>query len=177
MPNFILYVISFVGCLYVAITNVVYPPLLHLRCLYNFCLASERRSKRYTIVTDVIIFCIGLVVASFTSVLNLKVWRSRKDGTEGGAFWLVRAHLLMGKYDNTRKDLELAFNKASRTRNGDKWPSLNRSVENKEMARKNKARQMKAIISLVLEKKCIIYPKRIKTSGNIFNHPPYEYKE
>ncbi len=71
VPKFVC-VISFIGCFCVALTSFVYPPLLHLRCLWKFCTPEKRNSKMNLIVVDVVLFFFGLLIFGFTSVLTFK---------------------------------------------------------------------------------------------------------
>lgn len=71
VPNFV-YVVSFVGCFCVTLLSFAYPPILHMRCMYQFCPEEKRLSMKKMIVTDMILLTLGIIITIFTSLLTFK---------------------------------------------------------------------------------------------------------
>mmetsp|Transcript_9130 Transcript_9130/g.10577 ORF Transcript_9130/g.10577 Transcript_9130/m.10577 type:complete len:493 (+) Transcript_9130:123-1601(+) len=74
VPNFV-YVISFVGCCLGSFISFVYPPLIHIKCLFKVkkLQTKNHSSQKYTIVLDVILLLIGLISCFVTSNLTLQI--------------------------------------------------------------------------------------------------------
>uniref|UniRef100_A0A7S3Q796 Amino acid transporter transmembrane domain-containing protein n=1 Tax=Chaetoceros debilis TaxID=122233 RepID=A0A7S3Q796_9STRA len=68
-PNFC-YVSSFLGCCCVSIMSFVFPPFLHLVCLYQYCPREKLWSKKGLIIFDIVLLLLGVVTTAFTSFLT-----------------------------------------------------------------------------------------------------------